>query len=53
MHDGQFDIREAYNAAQDPDLSDASDWVPSMYGEVDPAYKLQALTSSGSGPFNW
>ena len=47
------DIREACNAAKDPNLSDAVGWVPSLYGEVDPAYKLQALTSCGSGPFNW
>jgi len=47
------DVREAYNAAEDPDLTDAVGWVPSLYGDVDPAYKLQAATSSASGPFNW
>jgi hypothetical protein len=50
-HDGQFDIREVCNAAKDPDLSHAVGWVPSLYGEAGPAYKLQALASGGSGPF--
>ena len=49
----QVDIREAYDAAKDPDLADTVGWVPSLHGEVDPAHKLQALTSSGTGPFNW
>lgn len=48
-----IDVRAAYNAASDPDLSDEVGWTPSLYGQRDPAFMLQAATSSGSGPFNW
>lgn len=47
------DVRAAYNAARDADLSDAVGWAPWLYGDVDPAFKLQAATAGGSGPFNW
>ena len=46
-------MRAADSAARDPDLSDAVGLVPSLYTEVDPAFKLQAATASGSGLVNW
>ncbi len=47
------DVRAAYNAVADPDLSDAVGWEPTLFGAVDPAFRLQGLTASGVGPFNW
>ncbi|MCL4813516.1 MAG: pectate lyase [Vicinamibacteraceae bacterium] len=47
------DVRQAYNDARDPDLSDNVGWVPSLFGPVDPAFRLQGIVASGSGPFNW
>jgi pectate lyase len=47
------DVRAVYNAARDPDLSDAVGWVPSLHGPVDAAFKVPAAVASGAGPFNW
>lgn len=33
------DVRAAYNAVADPDLSDAVGWEPTLFGAVDPAYR--------------
>jgi pectate lyase len=48
-----FDVRAAYNGANDPDLSDAVAWTPVLYGVFDRSHRVPGLVESGAGPFNW
>jgi pectate lyase len=48
------DVRQAYNAANDPDLTDAVGWTPSLVaGPLTPTHLVLPVVTSGAGPFNW
>jgi len=49
----EVDVRAEYNAANDPDLTDAVGWVPTLYGEVHDTFLVPGTVASGAGPFNW
>jgi pectate lyase len=48
-----LDVRGEWNAINDPDLSDAVGWTPTLFVAVHPAFKVPALVASQAGPFNW
>jgi pectate lyase len=47
------DVRAEYNAVNDPDLSEAVGWTPSLFLPMDPAFKVPSAVISGAGPFKW
>lgn len=47
------DVRAEWNASNDPDLTDAVGWTPTLFVSVRPAFKVPALVASQAGPFNW
>jgi pectate lyase len=49
----QLDLLAAYNAANDPDLTDAVGWTPTLFLEIDPARHVLPLVLGHSGPFDW
>ena len=49
----EVDVRAEYNAVNDPDLTDAVGWVPTLYGEVHDTFLVPGAVASGAGPFNW
>lgn len=49
----EVDVRAEYNAVNDPDLTDAVGWVPTLYGEVHDTFLVPGTVASGAGPFNW
>jgi hypothetical protein len=49
----EIDVRAEYNAVNDPDLTDAVGWVPTLYGEVHDTFLVPGTVASGAGPFNW
>jgi pectate lyase len=49
----EVDVLAAYNAVNNPDLSDNVGWVPTLFIEIEPAFKVPSAVESRSGPFNW
>lgn len=49
----EVDVVSAWNAENDPDLTDAVGWTPWLFLGVDPAFKVPSLVASQAGPFNW
>jgi pectate lyase len=47
------DVRAAYNAANDQELSEAVTWVPTRYGAFHPSHRVPGLAESRAGPFKW
>jgi pectate lyase len=52
-----LDLREAYNAANNPDLAELDDtaaaWTPTLFLEMDPARHVLPAVQSHAGPFPW
>lgn len=52
-----LDLREAYNAANDPDLADLDQtsmaWTPTLFLEIEPARHVLPSVQSHAGPFPW
>jgi len=52
-----LDLREAYNAANNPDLAELDDtaaaWTPTLLLEMDPARHVLPAVQSHAGPFPW
>jgi hypothetical protein len=42
------DVRAAYNGANDPDLSDAVGWTPTLYGVFDQSHRVPGRVESGA-----
>jgi pectate lyase len=49
----EVDVLAAYNAVNNPDLSGNVGWVPTLFIEIEPAFKVPSAVESRSGPFNW
>jgi pectate lyase len=49
----EVDILSAYNAVNNPDLSGNVGWVPTLFIEIEPTFKVPSSVQSRSGPFNW
>jgi len=49
----EVDVLAAYNEANNPDLSSNVGWVPTLFIEIEPAFKVPSAVQSRSGPFNW
>jgi len=49
----EVDVRAEYNAVNDPDLTEAVGWTPTLYGEVHATHLVPGAVASGAGPFNW
>jgi pectate lyase len=49
----EVDVLAAYNAVNNPDLSGNVGWVPTLFVEIEPAFKVPSAVESRSGPFNW
>jgi pectate lyase len=49
----QVDILAAYNAVNNPDLTDSVGWTPTLFLEIEPTFKVPSTVESRSGPFNW
>jgi pectate lyase len=47
------DVRAEYNAVNDPDLTDAVGWTPTLVFLMSPPHEVPGLVTSGAGPFNW
>jgi pectate lyase len=47
------DVLAAYNAVNNPDLSSDVGWTPTLFVEIEPAFKVPSAIESRSGPFNW
>jgi pectate lyase len=47
----QVDVLKAYNAARDPDLSDAVTWTPSLVGEFHPTQAVAGVVRNTAGTF--
>ncbi|HMF93781.1 MAG TPA: hypothetical protein VKE96_05785 [Vicinamibacterales bacterium] len=48
-----IDVRAEYNAVNDPDLTDAVGWTPTLVAEFDETFKVPSRIKSRAGPFNW
>jgi pectate lyase len=48
-----LDLRDAYNAANDPDLADGTTWTPTLFTEIDPARRVLPAVLGHAGPFTW
>jgi len=46
-------VLSAYNAVNNPDLSSNVGWTPTLFLEIEPAFKVPSAIESRSGPFNW
>src|SRR5262245_60919954 len=49
-HD-HVDVLAAYNAARDPDLSDAVTWAPTLVGVFHPTQAVAGVVRNTAGPF--
>lgn len=49
----EVDVLAEYNAVNNPDLSASVGWVPTLFIEIEPAFKVPSSVESRSGPFNW
>jgi hypothetical protein len=49
----EVDVLAAYNAVNNRDLSGSVGWVPTLFIEIEPAFKVPSAVESRSGPFNW
>ncbi len=47
------DVLAAYNAVNDPDLGSDVGWTPTLFIEVQPAWKVPFIVQVGAGPFHW
>jgi pectate lyase len=47
------DVVADYNAANNPDLLTDVGWTPTLFIEIEPAFKVPSSIESGAGPFNW
>jgi pectate lyase len=47
----RVDVVAAYNAVNDPDLSEAVGWVPTLFTEIHPTPAVPGLVSGFAGPF--
>ncbi len=53
-HGGGFtDVRAAYNAVNDPDLSGDVGWTPTLFTEIQETQLVVPAVESAAGPFNW
>jgi pectate lyase len=43
----------AWNAVNDPDLSDAVGWAPSLFSELQATKRVPVSVKNGAGPFAW
>ena len=48
-----IDVRAAYNAANDPDLSSDVGWMPTLFVDLMETQDVLPAVESGAGPFNW
>ncbi|MCI0395237.1 MAG: pectate lyase [Chloroflexi bacterium] len=48
-----IDVLAAYNAVNDPDLSGAVGWAPTLFLEIEDTQDVLPAVQSGAGPFNW
>ena len=49
----EIDVLAAYNAANDPDLSDDVGWTPTLFVGLTETQDVLSDVQSGAGPFNW
>jgi pectate lyase len=47
------DVVAAWNAVNDPDLSENVGWTPTLFLEIEPTKKVLSSVLSGAGPFAW
>jgi pectate lyase len=52
-HRHEVSLREAYNAANDPDLDPNAGWTPTLFTRVDRAKDVRSAVQGHAGPFNW
>jgi pectate lyase len=48
-----LDLIAAYNAANEPDLTEDVGWTPTLFLEIDPAGHVLPLVLGHAGPFAW
>lgn len=51
--DYRVDVLEAYNAANEPDLSPEVGWIPVLFEEVNGTAMVAAAVPKKAGPMNW
>ena len=49
----EVDVLGAYNAVNNPDLSNNVGWIPTLFIDREPTFKVPSAVESRSGPFNW
>jgi len=47
------DVVAAYNAVNDPDLSEVVGWVPTLFNAIDETQDVPAAVQAKAGTFNW
>ena len=47
----RVDVVGAYNAVNEPDLSEAVGWTPTLFTEIHPTQAVPGLVSGFAGPF--
>ena len=48
-----IDVLDAYNAVNDPDLSDGVGWIPSLFVDLMETQDVPSAVESGAGTLNW
>jgi hypothetical protein len=48
-----IDVVAAYNAVNDPDLSENVGWTPTLFVDLTETQDVPSDVESGAGPFNW
>ena len=49
----EIDVVAAYNAVNDPDLSEDVGWTPTLFVDLMETQDIPSDVESGAGPFNW
>jgi pectate lyase len=49
----EIDVVAAYNAVNDPDLSENVGWTPTLFVDLTETQDVPSDVESGAGPFNW
>jgi pectate lyase len=52
-HRHAVSLREAYNAANEPDLLGVVAWTPTLFTEIHATRDVRPLVQGHAGPFNW
>lgn len=53
LNGAPVDLRAAYNAVSDPDLTGSTGFTPTLFPAIDPAASVADAVRNGAGPMNW